>query len=80
MLLPFSLTYIPTFILQAAGHTLAPMLAAFARVAVLALLVLVILPAFDAGAVWVFVAASAASFVEGALGLMLLKRFLSRLP
>jgi putative MATE family efflux protein len=80
MLLPFTLTYIPTFILQAAGHTLAPMLAAFARVAVLALLVLVVLPALDAGAVWVFVAASGASFVEGALGFMLLKRFLGRLP
>jgi putative MATE family efflux protein len=79
MLLSFSLTYIPTFVLQAAGHTMAPMLAAFVRVAALAAVVLLLLPALEAPPIWVFVAASAASFIEAALGLWLLTRFLAGL-
>ncbi len=81
MLLSFPLAYIPVFMLQAAGHTLAPMLAAGLRVGVLAALVLLLLPALGMrpgglSPAWVFGASAAASFFEGGLCVWLLGRFL----
>ncbi len=84
VLLSFPLAYIPVFMLQAAGHTLAPMLAAGLRVVVLAALVFGLLPALGMGSgglspAWVFGASAVATFVEGGLCLWLIARFLDGL-
>ena len=76
MLLSAGLTYIPTFMLQAMGRSFFPMLAAFLRVGLVALFVFVISPAADLGPEAIFAVTTATSFVEGALGLYLLRRFL----
>lgn len=79
MLVAFALTYIPTFMLQAVGHSFSPMIAAFVRVGIVALVTFVIAPMAGWGPESIFVAMTVASFVEGGLGFFLLKRFLGRL-
>jgi len=76
MLLSAALTYIPTFMLQAMGRSFFPMMAAFLRVGLVALFTFTIAPAYDLGGETIFAVTTATSFVEGALGLYLLRRFL----
>ena len=76
MLLVFGLTYVPTFMLQAMGRSFLPMVAAVVRVGLVALVTFVLVPAFDWPPEAVFFATTAAAFVEGALGVWLLRRFL----
>jgi len=76
MLLSAGLTYIPTFMLQAMGRSFYPMLAAFLRVGLVALFVFVIAPAAEFGPESIFAVTTITSFIEGGLGLFLLRRFL----
>ena len=76
MLLSAGLTYIPTFMLQAMGRSFFPMLAAFLRVGLVAIFTFALAPAFDLGPESIFAVATATSFVEGGLGLYLLRRFM----
>lgn len=79
MLVAFALTYIPTFMLQAVGHSFFPMIAAFVRVGIVAVVTFVIAPMAGWGPESIFIAMTVASFVEGGLGFFLLRRFLARL-
>jgi Na+-driven multidrug efflux pump len=76
MLLSAGLTYIPTFMLQAMGRSFLPMMAAFLRVGLVALFTFALAPAYDLGPDAIFAVTTATSFVEGGLGLYLLRRFL----
>lgn len=77
MLFAFTLTYIPTFILQAVGQSFWPMIAAFIRVGFVAVATFVIVPAAGWGPEAILIASTLAAFVEGIIGLGLLKRFLT---
>lgn len=79
MLLAFSLTYIPAFMLQAVGRSLLPMVAAFVRVGLVAVYTLVIVPALGGTPETILIVATLASFVEGVLGVILLRRFVASL-
>ncbi len=76
MLLAFAFTYIPTFMLQAMGRSFWPMMAAFLRVGLLAAFTFGAVPLFDLPPESVFFATTLTSFVEGGLGLYLLRRFI----
>jgi putative MATE family efflux protein len=77
--LGFACTYVPTFVLQAAGHAVYPMLGAMVRVAVLYVLVFVVIPAAGVPPEWVFGAQTATALLEGGIGVGLLLVFLRRL-
>ena len=76
MLVAFALTYIPTFMLQAMGRSFLPMLAAFLRVGLVALVTFVLVPHLAWPPEAIFLATTLSSFVEGLLGVLLLRRFL----
>jgi putative MATE family efflux protein len=76
MLFAFTLTYIPTFMLQAVGQSFWPMIAAFIRVGFVALATFVIVPWAGWGPEAILIASTVAAFVEGVIGLGLLRRFL----
>lgn len=76
MLIAFALTYIPTFMLQAMGRSFLPMMAAFVRVGLVALVTFALVPAYGWPPESIFFATTLSSFVEGFLGLYLLRRFL----
>jgi putative MATE family efflux protein len=76
MLLAFAFTYIPTFMLQAMGRSFWPMMAAFLRVGLLAAFTFGAVPLWDLPPESVFFATTVTSFVEGGLGLYLLRRFI----
>jgi putative MATE family efflux protein len=80
MLLAFSLTYIPTFMLQAVGKSFLPMVSAFIRVGLVAVYTLIIVPALGGTPETILIVATLASFVEGVLGVILLRRFVASLP
>lgn len=80
MLLAFSLTYIPTFMLQAVGQSFWPMVAAFIRVGLVAVYTFVVVPALGGSPESILIVSTLAAFVEGILGLLLLRRFLGSLP
>ncbi len=72
----FSISFAPTFVLQALGQAVLPMVAAVLRVLALLGLVWWVVPALGLGPEWVFGAATATAFVEGGIGLPLLAWFL----
>jgi putative MATE family efflux protein len=79
MLVAFALTYIPTFVLQATGHSFMPMVAAIVRVGLVAAFTFFAVPRFGLGPESILIASTVASFIEGLLGWWLLRRFLARL-
>ncbi len=60
-----ALTFVPTWVMQALGLAVLPLLAAVVRLVLLAVAVLWLIPALDLGPVWVFAAATLTAFVEG---------------
>ena len=75
----FAFTYIPTFVQQAAGRAVWPMVGAIARVVLLVGLVFGVIPALDLGPVWVFGAQTATALFEGLIGFVLLIIFLRKI-
>lgn len=76
MLISAALTYIPAFMMQAMGQSFFPMLAAFLRVGLVAAVTFWLTPLFGWGPEVIFFATTATSFIEGSLGLMVLRRFI----
>ena len=72
----FAISFAPTFVLQALGQAVLPMVAAVLRVIALLGLVWWVVPALGLGPEWVFGAATATAFIEGGVGLPLLTWFL----
>lgn len=79
MLFALAMSFIPTWVLQAAGLAIYPMFAAIARIIALAALVFGLIPAMGLGPEWVFGAATASAFLEAAFGLYFLTMFLRRI-
>lgn len=79
MLFAFTLTYIPTFILQAVGRSFWPMIAAFIRVGFVAVATFSLVPALGWGPEAILIASTLAAFIEGVIGLILLRRFLAEM-
>jgi putative MATE family efflux protein len=75
----FALTYVPTFVLQAAGQAIWPLLAAIIRVVGLALIVLLLVPAYSLPPEWIFGAQTITSWIEGAIDLGLVLSFVRRI-
>lgn len=75
----FALTYVPTFVLQAAGRAVLPLVSAVVRLVILALVVVAVLPRLDLGPGWVFGAVTATAYIEGAGAFTLLVGYLRRL-
>lgn len=75
-LLGFAASLVPTFVLQALKRPVLPMLSAVARIALLAVLALGVVPWLGGGPEWVFAAFTAAAWLEGALDLLLLRALL----
>ncbi len=75
-----ALVFVPAFVLQAAGHMVAPMFAALVRVAVIAVIIYGVRPLLGLGPAWIFASATVASFIEAAVALYFLRRFLRGLP
>ncbi len=78
-LVALGLTYIPTFVLQAAGRAILTMAAAIVRVLLLWALVAWLLPALGLAPQWAFGAVTVTAFVEGGFDVLLLERFLTRI-
>jgi Na+-driven multidrug efflux pump len=74
--LAFSLSFVPSSVLQALSRPGLPLLAALARIIVLTALVLWVIPTLGLGPRWVFGASSATTFIEGGLGTWLMWRHL----
>ena len=72
----FGATYVPTFVLQAAGKAARPMVAAILRVALLATLVFGAIPALGLGPQWVFGAWTVTAALEAGADTALLGVFL----
>jgi putative MATE family efflux protein len=66
--LAFSLSFVPSSVLQALSRPGLPLIAALARIIALTILILGVIPLFGLGPRWVFGAASATTFIEGGLG------------
>ena len=79
-LVGFAASLVSTFVLQALKRPILPMIAAFTRIGLLALVALGIGPWLGGGPHWVFAAFTAGCWLEGALDLMLLWRLLRDLP
>ena len=71
-----ALTYVSTFVLQAAGRAILPLLSALLRVAVLVALIQLALPALGLGPAWAFGAVTLTAYLEGFAAWGLLARFL----
>ena len=80
MLIAAGITYIPAFMLQAMGRSFFPMLAAGLRVAIVAIVTLGLAPANGWGPEVIFAVTTATAFLEGGLGLLILRRFLRSQP
>ncbi len=74
----FAWTFVPTYVMQALGRAVLPMMAAITRLSVLALLVFALLGPIGASPKWVFGAATLSAFVEGALDLFFMRREFER--
>lgn len=79
-LLAFAWTYVPSFVLQAAGQSVRPMIAAIAKVVALYAFLFGVIPALELSPDWVFGATTASSFIEAIIGIALLVAFLRGLP
>jgi len=77
-LIAFCATYIPTFVLQAAGWAILPLVSATVRVGLLLLLITYVIPTFGLDPIFIFGAVAATAFVEGTLDVLILHRFLVR--
>lgn len=74
-----ALTFVPMFILQAAGRAILPLLSAILRIVLLAVAVQWVLPAVTTDPGWVFGAVTLTSYVEALGATALLGLFVSRL-
>ncbi|TNF28123.1 MAG: MATE family efflux transporter [Deltaproteobacteria bacterium] len=74
-----ALTFLPMFILQAAGRAILPLLSAILRVALLAVAVVYVVPALTADPGWTFGAVTVTAYVEAAGASALLALFVTRL-
>ena len=77
--LAFALCFVPSSVLQALGKPELPLIAALARILMLALLVLWVIPLLGLGPQWVFGSASFTTFIEGGIGTWLMWRHLRHL-
>ena len=76
----FGFSFIPSFVLQALGRAVLPMISGAFRIASLAALVYLLVPAYDLGPEVVFGAATLSAFVEGFVSLEFLRRQLRAMP
>ena len=72
--LAFSLSFVPSSVLQALSRPSLPLIAALARIGALTILVLWIIPSLGLGPEWIFGASSGTTFIEGGLGTYLMWR------
>ena len=79
MLVAFAMTYVPTFVLQAAGRTVRPLAAALVRVSILAVLIMWAIPTYELPPVYVFGATTATALLEGVLGVLFLSLFVRKI-
>jgi putative MATE family efflux protein len=77
--LAFSLSFVPSSVLQALSRPGLPLIASLARIIALTLLVLWLIPAMGLGPQWVFGASSATTFLEGGLSTWFMWRHLIHL-
>jgi|GEM_PF-1349710 len=74
-----ALTFVPMFILQAAGRAILPLMSAILRIVLLAVAVLYVVPSLTTDPGWTFGAVTLTSYVEAAGATALLALFVTRL-